>query len=478
MNQSLGDGYTTCIVVVISYFIIANIFWTALMIGSARESLRDRRRGVKEDLRWQLGSSVLPKVSVLMPAYNEAETVAHSVRALLTLQYPALEVVLVNDGSKDETLARLIEEFELRSIYLIYRHVLETKTVRALYRSRLYPGLIVVDKDNGGKADSLNAALNLATGELVCAIDADTIIEPGALLHIVQPFLGADDIVASGGTIRIANGSTVEAGRVTRARVPRRFLPGVQAVEYLRSFLIGRLGWNQMGGNLIISGAFGLFRRDALRSIGGYEIESIGEDMELVVRLRRYGIEHAGPSNVVFIPDPVAWTEAPESIQTLARQRDRWQRGLADVLWRHRRLAFNPRYGAVGLVSFPYFIMVELFGPVVEIVGLLGLAVGLALGLVNGDFAVAFALAIYGWGLLFNVGSLVLDEFGNRRYEQVIDRVLLITWALLEQFGYRQLTGLWQLRGMLRALRGRREWGDMARKGFREAPAPKSHEVI
>jgi len=301
---------------------------------------------------------------------------------------------------------------------------------------------------------------------LTGSVDADTLIEPEALLRIVQPFLAGEDVVASGGTIRVVNGSRVQAGRVVVPRAPRRPVAGLQAVEYLRSFLFGRLGWNRLGGNLIISGAFGLFRRDALRAIGGYQVDSIGEDMELVVRLRRAGIERGDASRVVFVPEPVAWTEAPESLRVLGRQRDRWQRGLVDVLWRHRRLVFNPHYGAVGLVVTPYFVLVELLGPVIEALGVLGLAVGLGLGLVDLQFALLFLLVVYGWGLLFSIGALLLDELTSRRYEGLADRVLLVCWALIEPFGYRQLTVVWQLRGMVRAARGRSDWGDMSRRGF------------
>ena len=458
------------VLVVIGYFVVANGFWTVLFVAAAWQMLEHRRSSAAEDTRWLLSSSVLPRVSILVPAHNEAATMGESVRALLTLEYPNLEVVLVNDGSTDETLETLVHHFELQPIYPVYRHVVATKAVRALYRSGLHPGLVVVDKDNGGKADALNAGLNLATGALVCAIDADTLIEPDALLRIVQPFLSREDIVASGGTIRVVNGSRVQAGRVVVPRAPRKPVAGLQAVEYLRAFLFGRLGWNRLGGNLIISGAFGLFRRDALRAIGGYQVESIGEDMELVVRLRRAGLERGEASRVVFVPEPVAWTEAPESIRVLGRQRDRWQRGLTDVLWRHRQLLFNPRYGAVGLVVTPYFFLVELLGPVVQALGLVGVAAGLALGMVDVQIALLFLLAVYGWGLLFSIGALLLDELTSRRYEGMADRMLLVCWALVEPFGYRQLSVVWQLRGMVRAVRGRSDWGEMTRQGWRGEP--------
>ena len=464
--ESLRLVFDVMVLAVAGYFVVANGFWTVLFVAAAWQMVEHRRTSVEEDLRWLLSSSVLPRVSVLVPAHNEAATVGESVRALLTLEYPDLEVVLVNDGSTDETLETLVHHFELQPIYPVYRHVIATKTVRALYRSALHPGLVVVDKDNGGKADALNAGLNFATGVLVCDIDADTLIEADALLRIVQPFLAADDVVASGGTIRVANGSRVQAGRVVTPRAPRRPVAGVQAVEYLRAYLFGRLGWNRLGGNLIISGAFGLFRRDALRAIGGYQVGSIGEDMELVVRLRRAGLERGEASRVVFVSEPVAWTEAPESLRVLGRQRDRWQRGLVDVLWRHRRLLFNPRYRAVGLVVTPYFVLVELLGPVIEALGVLGLIAGLSLRLVDLRFALLFFLIVYGWGLLFSIGALLLDELTSQRYEGLSDRALLVCWALIEPLGYRQLTVVWQLRGMVRAARGRSDWGAMVRQGF------------
>ncbi|MCA1689562.1 MAG: glycosyltransferase family 2 protein, partial [Actinobacteria bacterium] len=338
---------------IFAYFILVNGFLLILLTGSALE-LRRHRREVWLESNWRiLSSPAAPTISMLAPAYNEAATVSESVRSLLTLRYPNLEVVLVNDGSTDATIDVLRRDFELVPILPIYRRRVESAAIRGIYRSRVRPDLVVVDKENGGKADALNAALNVASGELVCAIDADTIIEPDAMIKMARPFIGVNGhlVVAAGGTIRAVNGSKVRQGRVVEPHTPRRFVPAVQAVEYLRAFLTGRLGWNRLGGNLIISGAFGIFRREATIEAGGYERATVGEDMELVARLRKRGIERNGPRRVEFIPDPVAWTEVPESLRVLGRQRDRWHRGLADVLWRHRRVLFNPRYGTLGLLA-------------------------------------------------------------------------------------------------------------------------------
>jgi len=463
--------------IVLVYFVVVNSLYAVLLV-SAGASMRSHLHKLWHESRERLlGSEVAPRISVLAPAYNEEFTVVESVRALLTLSYPNLEVVLINDGSPDDTVGVLDREFDLVPIHPIFRRQVESAPVRGLYRSRIKPELLVVEKENGGKADALNAGLNVATGDLVCTIDADTLIDPDGLLRMVRPFLERDDVVAAGGMIRAANGSVVRGGRVVAPGAPRKLLPGVQVVEYLRAFLFGRLGWNRLGGNLIISGAFGLFERESVIQAGGYLHETVGEDMELVVRMRRRGIEQKGPSRVDFIPDPVAWTEVPESLRVLGRQRDRWQRGLADVLWRHRRILGNPRYGAMGLVVFPYFMLVELLGPVIEALGLVGLFVALGLGAVDFSFALLFFLVAYGYGLVLSAATLLLEDFGARRYEGVSDRLIMLPWVVVESLGYRQLTVVWRLRGLFRYLRGRSDWGAMTRTGFAGSESSSSGAV-
>jgi cellulose synthase/poly-beta-1,6-N-acetylglucosamine synthase-like glycosyltransferase len=451
---------------ILVYFLLVN-GWYLLLLVSAGYEMREYVLLARGRARWRLmGSRAAPSISMLAPAYNEAATISESVRGLLALYYPNLEVVVVNDGSKDETVQVLMETFDLAPIHPIYQKRIRSKDIVGLYRSRLHPNLVVVDKVNGGKADALNAGLNLATGDLVCAIDADTLIEADSLQRMVGPFLHRNDVVAAGGTIRIANGSVVENGRVTQARAPRALIPGCQVVEYLRAFLFGRLGWNRLGGNLIISGAFGLFDRQAMMNAGGYEHDTVGEDMEIALRLRRNGYETRGPHQIAFVPDPVAWTEAPESRRVLGRQRDRWHRGLADVLWRHRGVMFNPRYGTMGMVVYPYFVIVELMAPVVEFIGLLGLVLGLAIGAINLPFAILFFLVAYGLGAVMTLMTLVMEEASFQRYDTYTDRALLVLWALLENVGYRQLTVFWRLQGIWKYLRGSKSWGAMERKGF------------
>jgi cellulose synthase/poly-beta-1,6-N-acetylglucosamine synthase-like glycosyltransferase len=456
---------------ILVYFLAVNGWYLVLLCSAALE-MREYVLSVRGEGRWRLlGSRVAPRISMLAPAYNEAATIGESVRGLLALYYPDLEVVVVNDGSRDDTIRVLTEQFQLVPVHPIYPRWMSHQPVRGLYRSRTHPNLLVADKVNGGKADALNAGLNLATGELVCAIDADTLIEPDALQRLVRPFLRSEGVVAAGGTIRIANQAVVKGGRVVQARAPHRPVPGFQVVEYLRAFLFGRLGWNRLGGNLIISGAFGLFRRDAMLGAGGYLHDTVGEDMEMVLRLRRLGYERGGPRRIEFVPDPVAWTEAPETLRVLGRQRDRWHRGLADVLWRHRRIMLAPRYGALGMVVFPYFVLVELLAPLVEAVGLLGMVLGLAVGAVDWPFAALFFLAAYGLGAVLTAFTLVLEELSFHRYDRMRDRALLVLWALFENLGYRQATVVWRLQGLWKYLRGRRDWGAMERRGFGTAPA-------
>src|ERR1041385_4282335 len=348
-------------------------------------------------------SDAPPPITILVPADNEQKTIEASGPAILALHYRNYEVVVVNDGSKDDTLERLRHAFDLYEVPRTYPEGIFSKPLRAVYRSRTRTRLLVIDKENGGKADSLNAGINASRFPLVIAVDADTLIEPDALLRLTRPFLLGRRIAAVGGTVRVANGCVVKHGQVTDARVPRSLLPGVQVVEYLRAFLFGRLGWNRLGGNLIISGAFGLFRKDHLLAVGGYDATSIVEDLDLVVRLHRYLRTHKIRYEIPFIPAPVAWTEGPESLRVLSRQRGRWQRGLVAAMWQYRRMLFNPRYGRVGLIAVPFYTLGEMLAPLVEVFGYVIIVAGLIAGVVNVSFALLFILVAWGYGMLLSL---------------------------------------------------------------------------
>jgi cellulose synthase/poly-beta-1,6-N-acetylglucosamine synthase-like glycosyltransferase len=455
---------------VLVYFLALNSFYALLLLLSIPELWSHWHLADDEALTRALGSTALPGLSILVPAYNEELTIVDSTRSFLTLEYTRHEVIVVNDGSRDGTMARLIEAYELFQVPAAFMVTVKTQGVRGYYRSRLYSKLLVIDKENGGKADALNAALNAANHPYVLAVDADTLIEPDALLRLARPFLLGTRVAAVGGTVRVANSCTIEHGRVIRARVDRRWLPGVQTVEYLRAFLFGRLGWNRLGGNLIISGAFGLFRRDYLLAIRGYGTGTVSEDMDLVVRLHGYLRDRRLPDKMLFIPDPVAWTEVPTSRAVLGTQRERWHRGLLQTLWAHRRLLFNPRYGVIGFVTYPFFLFGEALAPLVELFGYVALGVSLTFGVVDLRFAWLFLCAATLYGLLLSVWAILLEEVTFRRYHGKTDPIRLLFFAVAEAFGYRQMTLWYRLKAFWKLLRGDQRWGVMRREGF-SAPA-------
>jgi cellulose synthase/poly-beta-1,6-N-acetylglucosamine synthase-like glycosyltransferase len=451
---------------ILIYFLVLNSFYAALLILSIPEIWEQTRLAEDEDFQRLMQSDALPPITILVPAYNESATIEASVTAILTLEYRNYEVVVVNDGSKDDTMDQLRHAFDLYEVPRIYPETIETKPLRALYRSRSRSRLLVLDKENGGKADSLNAAINASRFPLVIAVDADTLIEPDALLRLTRPFLLGRQIAAVGGTVRVANNCTVKDGRVTDARLPTKVIPGIQVVEYLRAFLFGRLGWNRLGGNLIISGAFGLFRKEYVMAIGGYRTNSIVEDLDLVVRMHRHLRRNKIKYEMPFIPDPVAWTEVPESFKVLSRQRERWHRGLIAAMWQYKSMLFNPRYTRIGFLAMPFFTFGEMLAPVVELLGYIVTLAGLAFGLVNVSFALLFVLVAWGYGMLLSIWAVVLEEVSFRRYRRFGDVFRMLLFASLENFGYRQCTVWWRLKAFANVARGVHVWGDMTRKGF------------
>ncbi|WP_407293749.1 glycosyltransferase family 2 protein [Stutzerimonas zhaodongensis] len=449
----------------ILYFLLLNgmyLLLNALSMISLMSYIRQRAE--TGEIAPYLG--VEPPVSVLMPAFNEEATIRTSVRSMLQLQYPEFEVVVINDGSKDNTLAVLIEEFELVPHPEPLRQAVAHQPVQAIYRSRRYANLRVIDKANGGKADALNAGINAARHGLFCGVDADSILQRDSLLRVVQPFLEDERTIAAGGTVRIANGSEVRGGFLIRAGLPSNWLARFQIVEYLRAFLFGRLGWSPMNAVLIISGAFGLFDRERVMDVGGYRTDTVGEDMELVVRLHRYHRDKRIPYRIRYLPDPICWTECPEDLGTLGRQRSRWQRGLAESLGRHARLAFNLRGGAPGWLAWPFMALFEWLGPLIELVGYGFMIGGFVFGVVSYTALTAFLLVAIGMGILLSVNGLLLETMSFRVYERRRDVLRLFLMAVLENFGYRQLNTLWRCRGLWQWFsRRKHQWGVMRRSG-------------
>ncbi|MBX7459697.1 glycosyltransferase family 2 protein [Qipengyuania huizhouensis] len=416
---------------------------------------------------WRRYSEQAPAISVLAPAFNEELTIVESTRSLLALQYPDFEVIVINDGSKDGTLARLVSEFGLEQVDRFVDRSVEHAPIRGFYASPRLPRLLVVDKENGGKADALNAGINCTRTALFCAIDADSILESDALLRVVRPFIDEPDLtIAAGGTIRIANGCKVDSGRISDIKLPRNFLALVQIVEYLRAFLMARVGLGKMQALTVISGAFGLFRRRQVVEVGGYSHGTVGEDMELVLKLHRLMREAKRDYRINFIAEPVCWTECPDTLSVLGRQRARWQRGALECFVKHKDMLFNPRYGRIGIVGFGHILLVDVLGPLLEVLGYILVPLLWALGLLALPWLLAFLAVTFMFGVSLSIATLVLEEIQLRRFPKARELAVLAVIAVLENFGYRQLSNLWRLQGWWQFIRKQQSWGTMTRKGF------------
>ncbi|NKB88589.1 MAG: glycosyltransferase [Acidobacteria bacterium] len=443
--------FTTVFYMLLNYLAVLRVF--AHLAETALEKFSVNYTGLE------------PPISLLVPAFNEEKTIATTVYSLLQLEYPEHEIVVVNDGSTDGTLETLLREFECEPTPDVYRRDLDTEEVHATYRSRTYRNLRVIDKTNGGKADALNAAINVARFPLFCSIDADSILERRSLSRVVLPFIEDSRTVAVGGTVRIANGCKVEDGMVIEPALPTGFLPLFQIVEYLRAFLFGRMGWAQINSLLVVSGAFGLFHRATVVEVGGYDTQTLGEDMELTVRMHRILRAARRDYRITFVPEPICWTEVPEDLRTLRIQRARWQRGLSESLWSNRRLLFHPQGGAAGWVGFPFMVLVEWLSPIVEVFGYAYMFIGLAMGWVDLPVMLVFLAVAVGFGTLLSVMGLVLEEMSFKVYSHAGQMVRLFAIAVIENFGFRQLMSVYRLIGTLQWIFGaRHNWGDMQRR--------------
>ena len=404
-------------------------------------------------------------ISLVVPAYNESASIITSVKAMLQLEYPQYELIVVNDGSTDDTLQKLIDEFDMQEFPEAYRARVESKPVKSVYRSTRIANLRVVDKVNGGsKADASNAGINVCRYPLVCVVDADSVLQPDSLRRVVRPFLEDPKTVAVGGTVRIANGCTVRQGFLENVGLPSNFLALVQVVEYLRAFLFGRMGWSPINGLLIISGAFGLFHKETLVEAGGYNPDAVGEDMELVLRLHRLMKQKKRPYRITFVPDPVCWTDAPENYRDLKGQRVRWQHGLGQALALNRSLLTNPRGGAVTWVAIPFYVIFELFGPIIEVAGYIFIIICGVMGWLSWPEAGIFLGLAIGLGVMLSTSAIMLEELSFHMYPKFSQLALLYLIAIVENFGFRQLTAIWRFQGLIRWVRGRKHnWRTITR---------------
>ena len=450
------------------YYLLSNFAYLTMLVIALRTSAQHIRRLQSIRFDWIKESPMMPPITLLVPAHNEDKFICTAVTNLLDLDYPQLEVIIINDGSVDDTLQVMQREFRLRPVRAVYVPQVASAPVRGLYRSDVDVRLLVVDKESvGSKADAINAGLNAASSPYVCVVDADSVLERDALLRIMVPIL-ADPIrvVAAGGIIRVLNGSQLAKGRIRRVRLARKSIEVIQVVEYLRAFLIGREAWARANMLMIVSGAFGVFRTDLVRGVGGYRPFAIGEDFDLVARLHRHLLERRADYRIEFVPDPVCWTEVPSDLRSLARQRARWHKGLLDVLWPNRDMLFRQRYGRVGSLALPYLWLFELLAPVIEIAGFVTVLLAAMMGALSWTFFLEFVLFGYGFATVISIGSVLQEELTYKRYNAWQDVARLVSYCFLEHFPYRQLHMIWRLQGLWQYFRGDMAWRPLKRQGL------------
>ena len=457
---------------VLIYFMLTNTSLIVLVGVAAWGFGRQQRRKDFAGREETLTSRLLQGVSIVVPSFNEEAVIVTSVQAMLSMEYPRHEVIVVDDGSTDLMFEKLRVAFDLVRVERELPSDIPTRgTIIDVHIPRNgRTRLVVVRKKNTGKTDSVSVGINAAVEPLVVCVDADSILDPSALIIVTKPF--ADDpirVVATGGVIRAANGCKVVDGRIVEVNLAKQWIVRMQVVEYLRAFLFGRAGWSGFGALILISGAFAVFRRDVLVEVGGLDPDSIGEDFEIVMRIHKYMIDNRRDYRVQFVAEPVSWTEVPISAKVLRVQRKRWHRGLWETLWKYRGMLFNPRYGRIGLVALPYFWLFELIAPLLELVGLVLIAFGIVFGVVSAKYVLMFMAVAYGYAVLVTLFALAMEELTFHKYSRWSELSKLIVASLLENFGYRQATAWWRLEGWWASLRRKKQvWGTMTRQGFND----------
>lgn len=452
-------GYGTLV-----YFVLMQTYLAFLAVRSAivlRKNYHLSRYGRIEEL---LSSRTTPPVSIVIPAYNEEVGIVDSIRSMSIVRYPRLEIVVTNDGSTDGTLEALIEAFELEKVRVPYRPDIETAYVRGIYRGRGAVDITVIDKENGGRADALNAGLNIARYPYALCTDADVILDAECLMRSMQRVLeDRERTVAVGGNIRPLNGSQVELGHLIESSVPKNLIARMQVLEYVRTFLASRPAWSDMDALPNVSGAFGVWKRSAALAVGGFTAGHMGEDMDLTMRLHRYHMDNEMPYRIVYEPSAVIWTEVPETARVLRRQRIRWHRGLMTTISDFRAMTFNPRYGRMGMMTWAGMFLFEYLAPIIEFTGWIVIPVALILGALNLQSLIWLFVLAFGAGLMNSLVGLLIDEtYGY--FNSPKDTSRLIVMAMIENFGFRQLTVAWRIRALIggRSVQG---WGDMERRG-------------
>jgi cellulose synthase/poly-beta-1,6-N-acetylglucosamine synthase-like glycosyltransferase len=469
-------AFAVTLIVGVNYFIgfyygFVNLVYTTLLVISLFVVLRHIKRIRYSPIKDFIVSPETPPVSILIPAYNEERIILRTVKSALCVNYPFFDVIVINDGSTDDTLNVLVDSFHLKKIDRAYRSILKTSRVKGFYYNSEIPNLLIIDKEKGGKSDSLNCGINISRSPYFCTVDADSVLEENALIKLMTPVVESTiPVVACGGVIRAINGVKLNNGGIEAIDLPRNGLAMFQIVEYLRAFLFGRVGLDAMNGILILSGAFSLFHKAAVIEAGGYRVKNVTEDMELILRLHKHNIDKKNKYKIKFISDPVCWTEVPEDLKMLGRQRRRWHLGMMQSILQYRSVLFNPKYGKLGLLVFPYYLLVELLSPVVEVIGYMVVFLSYLFGMLSFDFFILFlTLAIF-YGIFLSTASIYLEEITYRRYPKWSHLLRLLAYGVLENFGYRQINSLWRFQAVLKYLIGMRKW-EYVEKGQKHAMA-------
>ncbi len=456
------------------FTIVLFSMFTIMGYLSTRNSIHYKNKNSFGDLSKVMASPLAPSITIIAPAYNEGLTIVENIRSLMSLQYVNYEVMVVNDGSKDDTLQKMIDAYDLIKIEQKIDPNWKSKPIRGIYKSKhkAFSKLTVIDKENGGKSDALNTGMALSTNTYVGCIDVDCLLLPEALLHVVKSFYQRTEkkVIAVGGVIRVANSCIIDGGELEEIRLPKSWLAKFQLLEYTRSFILGRMAWGRIDSLLIISGAFGFFDREIAMAVGGYDTGTVGEDMEIVFKMRRYMHDRKEAYTVEYIPDSLCWTEVPEDLKILLNQRDRWARGNLETLFKHKDMFFNSKYGRLGLVSYPYWFFYEWLAPLLEFFGFFTIIIFGYLGILNWSFFIAITAAVYMFSIMFSFYAILWDVYSYNEYTKTKDILTLMFCAIIEPITFHPIVVYAAIRGNYKKLfKIKSGWGSQVRKGFAKA---------
>ncbi|MDC6354081.1 MULTISPECIES: glycosyltransferase family 2 protein [Robiginitalea] len=475
MNSEVFDILLDYINIVFLLFtVVLFTLFTIMGYLSTRNSIHYRHKNSIGDISRTMASPLAPSITIIAPAYNEGLTIVENIRSLLSLRYVNYEVMVVNDGSKDDTLEKMVAAYDLERVPMDIDPEWPCKPIRGVYKSRQrsFEKLTVIDKENGGKSDALNTGMRLSESKYIGCIDVDCLLLPDALLHVVKAFYEhtSKRVIAVGGVIRVANSCKIDGGTLEEIRLPKNWLARFQLLEYTRSFLLGRMAWGRIDSLLIISGAFGFFDRQIALEAGGYDTGTVGEDMEIVFRMRRLMHDNDTPYTVAYIPDPLCWTEVPEDLGIFINQRDRWSRGNLETLYRHRDMFFNPKYGRLGMLSYPYWLFYEWLAPILEFTGFFSILAFAYLGILNWEFFVAITATVYAFAAMFSFYAVLWDVWSYNQYTRTRDILTLLFCALVEPVVFHPVVVWSSIRGNFKKLfKINSGWGSQVRKGFAKA---------